>query len=364
MEQVLVWFLLFAILAIVGFFGTKLYYDLYQHNPKHPTNWRSFALENKFDFVEGEQSYISGQYRDYLVQLTAVGNGSGTRITFSKKWQFDFLQTRRKEISTPTLTIEEAGNHFALFDNRRLLIGKVYIGLGNNQIFYEQDGIETDIGQLRYLFELLSNLADAYPVLMASGGRAIPFLEKSAKLAIIKGNNCLQPISVRLLRRIAQGTMQLKPQVSELWCKHCLASYDIHKVNLGPLDTITYCGCRICSESQQFVRWSGMVVAVLDSRMTDELYQGDMKLLVNWLVRRALFDFEAVEIIQATDEDVERFVVQVGNDIDKLRQPRYKELNCTISSECNLSENTMRILEQVFGQVEVKQLNRTYSKVI
>jgi len=61
-----------------------------------------------------------------------------------------------------------------------------------------------------------------------------------------------------------------------------------------------------------------------------------------------------VNIIQATDEEVERFAVQVGNDIDPFRKPRYKEMPCLIDTDCDLSENTWRILQQMFGQVVTK----------
>jgi hypothetical protein len=75
---------------------------------------------------------------------------------------------------------------------------------------------------------------------------------------------------------------------------------------------------------------------------------------VNWLTHRKLFDFDEVEIAQTTDEDVERFAVQVGNDTDPKRKPRYQKMRCVVSSECQLSENTMRILERMFGTVAVR----------
>jgi hypothetical protein len=64
-----------------------------------------------------------------------------------------------------------------------------------------------------------------------------------------------------------------------------------------------------------------------------------------------LFDCDWVEINQATDEDIERFAVQLGNDTDPLRRPRYREMRCLVGPECHLSENTLRILKNMFGQV-------------
>ena len=60
----------------------------------------------------------------------------------------------------------------------------------------------------------------------------------------------------------------------------------------------------------------------------------------------------ALEIVRATDEEVERFAVQVGNDTDSVRRPRYPHIRCTIAPECSLSTNTLRILRNSFGHVE------------
>ena len=43
-------------------------------------------------------------------------------------------------------------------------------------------------------------------------------------------------------------------------------------------------------------------------------------LRVNWLTYFQPFDFVQVEIHNASDEDVERFAVQMGNDTDPIRQ--------------------------------------------
>jgi hypothetical protein len=93
----------------------------------------------------------------------------------------------------------------------------------------------------------------------------------------------------------------------------------------------------------------------------EQVNQGEI-LRVNWLIRRTLFDFDEVEIVRANDEDIERFAVQVGNDTDIIRQPSYKEMRCVISSNCELSENTKRILQHMFGQVKVKEVDNESNK--
>jgi hypothetical protein len=71
-------------------------------------------------------------------------------------------------------------------------------------------------------------------------------------------------------------------------------------------------------------------------------------LWVNWLKRQKLFDFDQVEIVQATDKEVQTFAVQVANDTDTFRQRRYGKVPCVISPECRLSEATLRILKKHF----------------
>ena len=109
---------------------------------------------------------------------------------------------------------------------------------------------------------------------------------------------------------------------------------------------------RLCYQSREFIDCSKGVVAVLDAAWTGAQDLRDGLLRVNWLARRALFDFTAIEIVQATDEDVERFAVQAGNDADPLRRPLFASMRCVVNPACGLSENTLRVLESVFGSVE------------
>ncbi len=84
----------------------------------------------------------------------------------------------------------------------------------------------------------------------------------------------------------------------------------------------------------------------------DELHKKVLdNLYVNWLQIRKPFDFDSVQIINATDRDVEQFCIQVGNDTDEIRQPRYKQMECVV--KCKLDQNTVRILENTFGKVKI-----------
>ena len=100
----------------------------------------------------------------------------------------------------------------------------------------------------------------------------------------------------------------------------------------------------------------GEVVAVLDSNWAEESERRGADLLrINWLKREKMFDFDTIEIIQASDEDVERFTMQVGNDPDEWRRSGYRQMRCLVQPECELSANTLRLLHSTFGEVQVRK---------
>ncbi len=134
-------------------------------------------------------------------------------------------------------------------------------------------------------------------------------------------------------------------------CPYCQTLFTANAIDVSLGVSFNCYGCRTCQQSRNFLYVPQGVVAVLDSNWESaELLQNGL-LQLNWLTRRTLFDFDWVEIVQATDEDVERFAVQVGNDTDLLRQPRYATMHCALGPECNLSQNTLRILRRTFGTV-------------
>jgi len=112
---------------------------------------------------------------------------------------------------------------------------------------------------------------------------------------------------------------------------------------------VIYYGCRTCGQSREYFR--GQVVMVLDQAMTEAQTEADSEMRLNWLAKRQLSDFHRVEIIQASDEEIERFAVQVGNDTDDFRRGRYKTMTCTLAAGCGVSENTPRILKRTFQQM-------------
>jgi RNase P subunit RPR2 len=217
------------------------------------------------------------------------------------------------------------------------------------KICYEQYGVEGDTRYLKFLFNLMADLVENYLQVLAWGGEAVPALQA----IVTSDNHVLKSIAVQLLRDIgADTTYRLGRQAEELFCPRCLTHFAPQTIRLSWWQSVIYCGCRTCGQSRETLH-SERLVALLDNDIALEAYNQNGNLHVNWLKRRHVFDFDRVAIIHATDEDVERFAVQVGNDTDLVRKPRYTTMPCVVSAECHLSENSIRILERMFGKVVV-----------
>lgn len=192
----------------------------------------------------------------------------------------------------------------------------------------------------------------AWQKLVALGGEATGPLSRIAA----DEAHPLRSIALELLTYIEQETtLRFAGRLAQLLCPRCLTRFGAHSVNLPWGVSFTYYGCRACAQSREFLEGVKRVVAVLDTAWPEPQLRQKGTLRVNWLARHVLFDFDRVEIIQASDQDVERFAVQVGNDTDTVRKLRYLRMTCMIGPECQLSENTLRILGRMFG--EVKQVS-------
>ncbi len=127
----------------------------------------------------------------------------------------------------------------------------------------------------------------------------------------------------------------------------------LHKMCVDLLGQ-SFPACRQCDTTAALREFGKVVVGLDRSNTAIEDIQGDT-LWVNWLRYRQLFDFDEVELVDASEEDVERFDTQVRNDPDNVRRNEYKNMLCTIGPKCPLSENTLRSLRHTFGWVEIAQ---------
>jgi len=225
----------------------------------------------------------------------------------------------------------------------------------SDMIYFESCPPVSNTDEFLPIIEQLIQLIEICHEVCKIGGEAVDLLLQATKPR--------KPVIWQIIKIIADETaLRIKPKASLLLCKKCLTFCSSHKVkqpftssNIFP-SGFRYYGCRLCRQSRDFIEVEGRLIAVLDNQMTEEWSVQENVISVNWLAFRKLFDFHEVRIIQASDKEVERFAVQVGNDNDPVRRPLYKKMRCTVAPDCELTENTLRVLRSMFGKVEVKSI--------
>ncbi len=323
--------------------------------------WQVFATNNNLSFKSNnprpEEAYVVGNIGRYQARLE----------TFSRSTQFStvsrgssktiytrmILRASKPAAMTSPVKVFDKSKIIDLLvpeDIQRGIKGRFYAYEKGQEIVYEQKNIETNPQYLQTVLDLLKGLAENYPGVIELGAEAVSVLHP-----VSKKYHILQHVAGQLIFDIGKETEQeLKKRASHLLCPHCLVHCGAHQINVPWIGDMTYYGCRACSQSRNLVNSDNYrLVVYLDRDSSVEQINRGMAIWMNWMKYPKLFDFEEIEIIKASDEDVERFAVQVGNDTDPIRSLRYKQMCCRISAACQLSENTMRILQRMFGQVEV-----------
>ena len=116
-------------------------------------------------------------------------------------------------------------------------------------------------------------------------------------------------------------------------------------------DLAESCACRVCGRQERKFVGVSRVVAVLDSKSGKLFEQTDSDMRINWLIHRKPFDLEAVELVIASDEEVEAFTNQMRFESDDQIATRLLSLRCSVNSICVFKEGTMRLLKLTFGRV-------------
>lgn len=181
------------------------------------------------------------------------------------------------------------------------------------------------------------------------GGEAVRYLIR--ELSNLK----LKERILHVLKNIGYETKKkLSHKADNLVCPRCIVYFWEHKVKiLQGEETITFYGCRNCFQSREYVEWSKNkdIVAVLNIELSEKDYTKDGSWYVNYFKMKNLFDFNLVEIIKASDEEIERFCIQIGNDGDFYRKKKYKDIICVVSRNCNLQVETLNMLRSLFKEV-------------
>ncbi len=321
--------------------------------PGNFAGWRTFAATNGLHYTYGKLlagHRVHGLYQGYKVELVVVQ----PRLAFTPQTRLTVAVADKKGRDRPPanqLTLETVTALFAApVQSTFGLRGKVNLTDEGKTFIYEEAEVETEAAYLQVVFDTLVGLSQAYPHIIALGGAVMPILYPVA----LDKKHPAQAVATQLMKEIAPTTEHLAlAEETSLLCPDCLVRSATHKLDLGWSTVVDYYGCRQCHQSKNFLTIK-TVIAVLDRQAGPEPVQQGQTLTVNWLTRPSLFDFDTIKIIDATDEEVERFAVQVGNDTEPVRKLGYKQMRCLVSPDCKLSANTLRILRRMFGQVEIK----------
>jgi len=350
----------FSLLLVVGVGLIFQAMNYRQFEQKKALSWPELAAAHQLTLGRGHWGkgvYIEGRYRSHRLKVETLfqwrENGrTDTQISLISAAgrpiapEAELLPAQQRTVRKLTRLLDPK------LPADTLKGQKIEAAPGGESFTYRRVGLEGDQSYLNFLIDLLADLAEAYPLLVALGGEQVPALMAVAGQA----NHPLQRVAGQLLDDIErETTARLAGQAARLLCPACLARCTAHTLPLSPLNPMTYYGCRICGQSRTFLEVApGQVVAVLDEDSPTEPLRQQGALRVNWLRYRKLFDFDRIEIIRADDEAVERFAVQAGNETDLARRAAYATIPCAIAPDCLLSENSRRILERLFGPVEVK----------
>ncbi|MCS7279063.1 MAG: hypothetical protein NZ530_03265 [Thermodesulfobacteriaceae bacterium] len=189
-------------------------------------------------------------------------------------------------------------------------------------------------------------------LLLYLGGEGINLLVKRLSHPSSVKNTILH-----LLKSIAYETEErLASKANWLICPKCMVHLGANQIRLDKKVVITFYGCRSCYQSRNFYNFrDNKIVMILDRELEEEKILEDKILRINWFKHKELFDFDWIEIFQASDEEVERFCIHIGNDGDLIRRKKYKKIPCFIRKECELKEETINMLRNIFKEVVFKE---------
>lgn len=320
--------------------------------PKLPPHINRLArAENSFR-KQARTTYSCRGYSAVLENIKkTIGKGGSTTnliriVLFTNQVSGSSDKLLKEPGSENQDSVQDIVHHFATLGFGPLSNGQVIVETNGEILRYEQQGSINDRHYIQLLCDKICDLADVYLKLITLGGEAVPQIQALAG----QENFVLQGAATRLLQDIAQDTTtRLGHRASNLLCLSCLRRFGPHRVAIALWRPLTYYGCRVCGQGQDF--FEGKVILILNEKESTELSRQEGVLEVNWMIRRKMFDFDEAMIVNASDEAVERFAVQIGNDIEQRQI--YRKTRCKLSSNCKLSENTLRILRRAFGHLEI-----------
>jgi hypothetical protein len=126
--------------------------------------------------------------------------------------------------------------------------------------------------------------------------------------------------------------------------------------SISLFQSITFYACRTCQRTEPSYRGISQVIAVVDvSAWQLTIVQHDNLLYVPWSLERGIFDFDTVEIHQATSSQIETFLLKFDEDEDPARpwkQKRGRKIQCRVLPTCPITPADRARLQRHFEVVD------------
>ncbi len=163
--------------------------------------------------------------------------------------------------------------------------------------------------------------------------------------------------SLWLLIWIADETANRLADATRFVCKRCLCRCAPHVVEHDGGQTLVYHGCIRCKQSREFYECPGKVIACVGSAPSNEIVCENGHLYVNCSLRGDAGEFDEVTIADATDQDVEAFVIRAEIFFASGMSGRPSR-TCLIALTCKLLPNTVNMLRSRIGKVKFVPLQK------
>ena len=113
---------------------------------------------------------------------------------------------------------------------------------------------------------------------------------------------------------------------------------------------IVYAGCRTCGSTIFGIDTTSLIL-VLDKSYRSTLSREGSNCRVNWFRIMRMIDFDRVEIGDCSDDDIQSFCVEMGNETDPFRLGQFLRSTCALLPSASLSQSTLNLLKQRFRTV-------------
>ena len=170
------------------------------------------------------------------------------------------------------------------------------------------------------------------------GGEMVPLLNRvSADLALL----LITQISTSTTKKLSKGR-HLCPECCSV-VQQRTASFSGH--------AFKYWGCRICHNSRQIAKFKGALIGTIDPTSSVTLATDSINYFWNYSRTEFIGDLDRFEVCGGSDEDVERFLIDLSDEQDEERLRMYRKAPLILKIS-GVSDNTIRMGKEFFKRVK------------